>query len=177
MFNMCMLIIEDDEDKKQFEELYIKYEKIFYSIAFSILKNHELSEEACSEAFLSIAKHFDFVSKLDSKDLPAYLKVVISNTSKNIYKKEKKYTETAEIIDDFSYFSDEVLSAVNYNFIIECINELSETDGVILWLYFFHGLSGKEIANTLHITYEAVRKRLQTAKNNLKKLLEKEKIL
>lgn len=176
MLFICMALIDDEEDKKSFAELYYKYETKAISIALKILKKRELAEEACSEAFLSIAKCFEKVKKLDPHKQDKYVVVTVRNKSLNMLKREKKYIEAVHLNDDFSDLTDESLSKRNYEEIVRCIKELSSTDQEILYLRINLGLKHNEIADTLHISNTAARKRLQSAKENLIALLEKEEI-
>ena len=78
--------------------------------------------------------------------------------------------------DNFSDLTDESLSNRDYAEIVRCIKELSYKDQEILYLRINCGLKYKEIADSLHISNTAARKRLQSAKENLVALLEKEEI-
>ncbi|MDE6592029.1 MAG: sigma-70 family RNA polymerase sigma factor [Oscillospiraceae bacterium] len=171
-----MALIDDKDDKKSFEELYEKYNRLAYSIAFNILKNNELAEDACSEAFLSIAKCFEKIKDLEPHKLEKYIVITVRNTSINMYNKERRRVETVPLSDNFLDLTDESLSDKNYDNIIGCIKQLSDTDQEILYLRINFGLKYNEIADTLHISNAAARKRLQNAKDNLLKKLNKEEI-
>lgn len=58
----------------------------------------------------------------------------------------------------------------------QCVLKLSEKDREILYLRCVLGLTHNDIANSLHISDTTSRKRLQTARDNLLMLLEKEDI-
>lgn len=176
MLFICMALIDDEEDKKSFAKLYNKYETMAISIAFKILENREAAEDACSEAFLGIAKCYERIKNLDPQELERYIVVTVKNASFDIYNNEKKYEKTVPLDDDFSDLTDESLSNRNYAEIVRCIKELSYTDQEILYLRINYGLKYKEIADTLHISNAAARKRLQNAKENLITLLKKEEI-
>lgn len=176
MLFICMALIDDEEDKKSFAELYNKYETMAISIAFKILKNRESAEDACAEAFLSIAKCFEKIKNLEPQKLERYIAVTVKNASLDIYNNEKRYGKKVPLDDDFSDLTDESLSNRDYAEIIRCIKELSYTDQEILYLRINFGLKHNEIADTLHISNAAARKRLQSAKENLVTLLEKEEI-
>lgn len=176
MLFICMALIDDEEDKKSFAELYKKYEIKAISIALNILKNRELAEDACSEAFLSIAKSFEKIKNLETHKREKYIVVTVRNTSLNMLKAEKRRIETVPLDENLSSLTDESLSKREYAEIVHCIKELSYTDQEILYLRINCGLKYKEIADSLHIPNAAARKRMQTARENLEKLLEKESI-
>lgn len=176
MLVFCLAMINNEDDKKSFEKLYGQYYRLAFSVAFYILKNNALAEDSCSEAFLSIAKCFEKIKNSEPHKLEKYIVITVKNTSINMYNKEKKRAETVSLDDDFSDLTDKSLSGKNYDDIIGCIKELSDTDQEILYLRINFGLKYNEIADTLHISNTAARKRLQNARNDLLKKLNEEEI-
>ena len=176
MLFICMALIDDEEDKKSFAELYNKYETTAISIALKILKNREAAEDACAEAFLSIAKCYERIKNLEPQNLERYISVTVKNASFDIYNNEKKLGKKVLLDDNFSDLTDESLSNRDYAEIVRCIKKLSYTDQEILYLRINFDLKYNEIADTLHISNAAARKRMQSAKENLVALLEKEEI-
>ena len=47
-------MIESDEDKSKFEQLYIMYKGLMFHVAMKILKNEFDAEDAVHQAFLSL---------------------------------------------------------------------------------------------------------------------------
>ena len=64
MLPIYMALIDDEEDKSDFENIVNKYERKLYREAFKILNSHELAEEAVWEAFYRIAENFKKVHNL-----------------------------------------------------------------------------------------------------------------
>ena len=58
MLALYLTLIDNEDDKRSFEDLYNQNRSKAYAIAFNILKNKTLAEEACSETFFSLAKSF-----------------------------------------------------------------------------------------------------------------------
>lgn len=58
MLAIYLTLIDNEDDKKSFEDLYNQNRSKAYAIAFNILKNKTLAEEACSETFLVSQKVF-----------------------------------------------------------------------------------------------------------------------
>lgn len=48
MLAIYLTLIDNEDDKKSFEDLYNQNRSKAYAIAFNILKNKTLAEEACS---------------------------------------------------------------------------------------------------------------------------------
>ncbi len=174
-------MIDTPEEKTAFEDLYNTYKGKMFSLAYSILKNHHNAEEAVSQAFFTAARNFSKISELSAVKQGAYLKITVKNAAIDIYRKEKSLNasplEEIENLEDVSDdISDSVLSQMNYNAVVEAIRTLPEQYGECLYLFHVRELSIKEIAAHLYIEQEAVKKRLQRARQKLRKILEEKEI-
>ena len=90
MLGVCFTLIDDENDKDKFEELYLKYRQRAYAIAYSILRNSHDAEDAVGQAFLSVANNFKKVSLFSRQEFEAYIVIIIRNTSINIFNQNKK---------------------------------------------------------------------------------------
>lgn len=181
MLAFCLGMIDTPEEKTAFEDLYNTYKGKMFSLAYSILKNHHNAEEAVSQAFFTAARNFERISCLSAVQQGAYLKVAVKNAAIDIYRKEKNSnTSPLEEIENFGEMSndisDSVLSEMNYNAVIEAIRSLPEQYGECLYLFHVREMSIKEISEHLYIGQEAVKKRLQRARQKLRIILEEKEI-
>lgn len=79
MLAIYLTLIDNEDDKKSFEDLYNQNRSKAYAIAFNILKNKALAEEACSaNAFFSLAKSFQKIKNLESHKLDYYIVIMLS---------------------------------------------------------------------------------------------------
>lgn len=161
----------DEEDNKPFNALYEKYKDRAYAIAYSILEDSFLADDATVEVFISLAKNFKIVKKLNYHKLDYYIVITSRNTAINMLKKEKKHMKMKSYNDDL-YLADDNLKAFDYVFLKLCISKLRFNDQQVLYLRYTARLEYKEIAATLGISSAAARKRVQLAKARLKKLIE-----
>lgn len=90
MLALYLTLIDDEDDKKSFEDLYNQNKSKAYAIAFNILKNKALAEEVCSEAFFSLAKSFQKIRNFEPHKLDYYIVITVRNTSLNLLKKRKR---------------------------------------------------------------------------------------
>ena len=174
-------MIETPEEKIAFEDLYNTYKGKMFSLAYSVLKNHHNAEEAVSQAFFTIAKNFSKISELPAEKRGAYLKIVVKNAAIDIYRKEKNdLSSPLEEIENFGGVSedvsDEVLSKMNYNAVVEAIRSLPEQYAEALYLFHVRDFSVKEIAEQLNAEPETIKKRLQRARQKLRLILEQQEI-
>lgn len=179
MIAMYTAMLDDPEEKADFETLYITYKGKMFALAFSVLHNHHNAEEAVSQAFFTIAKNYSKLFPLPSQQREAYIKIVVRNAAIDIYRKGKR--DTAVSFDEIEEFeaadedvSDEVLSKINYSRIVEAIRELPEKYAEPLYLFHVRGMSVKSIAENIRCTEEAVKKRLQRARAVLRETLSTE---
>ena len=76
------------DKEKSFNELYEKYSKLIYNIAFSILKSRENSEDVMQNVFSKIYKLDN--EKLPSDNEASWLYSITKNEAINYMKKLKK---------------------------------------------------------------------------------------
>ena len=169
-----MTVIDDDDDREEFEILYHKYNRIMYKVAMDILHNHELAEDALSTAFLNISKSFSDISSFPSAKIKNYCVIVIRNAATDILRKEKRfitdheaeYTEIADV-ENIETISD-------YNLLKKAIASLSEKEQEILYLRCVMNMSFREIGNILNIKEGTARQRMSEARNSLMKKIKGE---
>jgi RNA polymerase sigma-70 factor (ECF subfamily) len=166
-------MIDNEEDRTAFEKLYNKYKNKVYAISYNILKNEQLAEDAASDTFLSLAKSFQKIKNYEHHKLDYYIVISSKNTAIDMLRKEKDNMSVTTYNDDL-LLSNENMVKYDYVHLKECIKQLTYTDREILYLRFSCGMEYSEISRTLGIGTSAARKRLQYAKDKLKRLLELE---
>lgn len=170
---LCMALIDDVYEQSAFERLYLDNRQNAYAVAYKILHDEALAEDAVSETFLQIAKVFDKISHQDMRRLHHYVASATRNTALNMLKKEKRSAENISFSDDVLYNYDSQSSDANAE-LKRCIAKLTYTDHEILYLRISRELKFSEISSLLGISQTAARQRFWVAKNNLKKIIEKE---
>lgn len=172
MIAVSMALIDDEKDKKAFEKLYYEKRNMMYAVAFKILGNVSLAEEAVSDAFLSIAKNFQTVSVLNVHKLQKYLIITVRNAANMILRKEKNALDELPLDDE--YVSDEDITEHDHDRIKKCMAKLEQIDKEIIYLRYSLELDHRQIAAALGISTAASRKRLQKARHRLKQILTEE---
>ena len=90
MINLFLSILETEEDKSFFEDLYLKHRQSMYAVAYSILNNVEDSEDAVHHAFLIIADNFEKVKSIPRHRIKSCIVIIVMNVSINNYNRSKK---------------------------------------------------------------------------------------
>ena len=167
-------MLNTDEDKNKFEDLYMKYRNDMYCIAFSILHNCEDAEDAVHDAFVSIANNFKKINKIPCQEIGYYFVTIVRNVSINLYNSNKRRNKYCEEFDDFKLPIDvNVFEKFDYQLLVEKISEIPTIYRDIVYLYYYEEWTTKEISKVIKITPETVWKREERAKKLLKETLEK----
>lgn len=137
-------------------------------IAYCILNNRSMAEDACSEAFMRIAKCYDKIKTFDTAQQSRYLTLVVRSCSNDILRQEQRQQKLIKIAaEDKVTLSDDSLSSYKYDYIVECIKSLDKNFSEIMYLKYIFGLSNKDIAASLGITQACARQRLCRARVEL----------
>lgn len=174
MINIYLSVLDTDEDKAEFEDLYVKYKQRMYSVAYSILHNVEDSEDAVHNAFLKIADNFEKIKNFSCQELQSYIVIIVRNSSINIYRKNKKDSEhLAEFNDNQLTIDVNFFENIDRDVLIQTISNLPLIYKDILFLHYVNQYTTKEISRMFDISMDAVWKRIERAKKLLKQELEK----
>lgn len=159
-----LLLIDSEEDRILFGELYEEYRDQMMWKAMMMLENHHDAEDAVHNAFLGIAGSMKTFHTVEN--VPSYMLTCVENAAKKILEKRYRiYIDDEAEVDELP--SEELLEE---NRVVQCIYELCENDREILKLHDINGLSLQQCAKKLKITEDAARQRHARA---LKRLAEK----
>lgn len=174
MLGICLSLIDDENDKQRFEQLYYKYRQRMYAAAYRILNNSHDAEDAVQTAFLAAANNFKKISSFSCHETEAYFVIIIRNHSINLYNKNKKTAERSTALNENISIDDDILEKYEYQRLINIISGLPQTYKDVFVLYYVLGFECKEIADSLHISTDAVRKRIERGKKMLREELDKD---
>jgi RNA polymerase sigma-70 factor (ECF subfamily) len=88
------------------EQLYLKYAKLMYYIAFEILNDKFLAEDVVHTAFLKLEKNKFIIDTINCNKTKSFMVIITRNIAISIYNTKKKegiiydYGELKEIQDD-----------------------------------------------------------------------------
>lgn len=154
------------------EKCYHLYEQKMYQIAYSILRDEGMAEDAVQEAFVKLMKSNTTFKDTKADDCKRYIITVIKNASITIYNKQRKEREIiylSERNEDFSKAAE--FEDVESREIRELINQLPGKYYDVVECLVIKELSTKETARELSISEAAVRKRFERAKLLLKTIM------
>lgn len=170
-------LLDTAQEKAEFEELYDLYKDLLYWLAFQRVRSEEDAEECVQETFFYVAKHFEKIDKVQSKRTKAYLATIVTGFAIDIYNKSIKFDFVLDNSEHYKNKADELKYCEgfgNVELLSVFDNTLDEEDKVLFYLKYLYGYKSKEIAEMYNVNDSYVRKRLQYAKEKLRKHLEEE---
>lgn len=152
------------------EETIEKYSDLIYRTSFLILKNKADVDDVVQETFYKyMTTDMDFGNENHKR---AWLITVSQNKCKDLLRSQKirSYVTYDEIEERYS--DDEDVEKKDIEEYVELAN-LSYKNKSVFMLYYFEEYSIEEVANILGISVSATEKRLQRAREKVKRAYEK----
>lgn len=149
---------------KEIAEIYARHSKTVYRVCFAYMKNTSDTEDAVQDAFFQLIKSGPaFESEEHEK---AWLIKTAANICKNSLKHWWRRRENIEA--SYNLQSSEVIKTDD---VLNVVMELPEKYKTVVYLYYYEGYSGKEIADILKKPQSTVRNYLRDARAILKERL------
>ncbi len=163
------------KETEKLKQLYEIYEQLMFRIAYAVLHNNELAEDAVSDSFIRIIERLNRIGVVKSDKTKNYIVRVIKSTSINIYRKNRSFfvreipidDETMQIPDSSPGVERIVINAESSRELDNMLERISVTDRNIVLLRCREELSLKEVAKNLSLTETAARKRFERIRKRL----------
>ena len=155
-------------NSNKLDDLYGKYNKLIYNIAFSILKNRENSEDIVQIVFIKLFQMEK--NKLPTTNESTWIYSLTKNETLNYLRKKKQEVN----LDEIYYITEEdkelnkIIDNDNYNRIIA---KLNKQEREIISLKLLSNMSFKEISLLLDIPMGTVQWKYYTSLYTLRLLL------
>lgn len=160
-------MIESEEDKAKFEQIYTTYRQLMYATAYKILKNSADAEDAVHQAFVSVIENLHIFHKLDCLETKRYVVVITKRKAIDILRQRKRVFPE-ELIEKLA----DVETALPIDGgLADAIAKLPAQYRQVLLLRFGYGYSVKEMGLMLGKSAGAVQRQIWRAKDALQKQL------
>lgn len=169
-------------DIKSFETLIIGYQKMAYNVAYRIMGNEEDAKDMTQEALIKVYKNLKKF-RMDSS-FSTWLYRIVMNTCKDELRKKKMKVisidqpiETGEgkmhmDLEDTGLKPDEIIeSRETQKEVHEALQEVSETNRVVVVLRDIKGFSYSEISDIIDVPVGTIKSRINRGRQELKKIL------
>ena len=183
MLALYMSFIDDELDRRLFEEIYINYRKQMFLVAKTVLGSDSSAEDIVHDVFLKIAKkHMPTISKIgNDTDLRNYLLKATKNTALDYLRKHRheQISYDADIEFDIpkssSLTDDDFVEIINntieYERVLSAIISLKDIYRDVMYYHFVMDLSVPEVPKLIDCKVSTVKQRLVRGKKILLKQL------
>ena len=167
-------MIETEENKSKFEQIYKKYKQTMFFVANRVLRDEYLSEDVVHQAFIRIIDNLDKIDKIDCHKTKGFIVIIVENIAIDFYRKRKR--EKTISFDQVEFYIRDIKNESNLiiNDVEEAIIKLPINYSTVLRLKYSQGYTNKEISSILKISEENVRQRISRGKKKLVEILAKE---
>ena len=176
-------ILENEEDKQSFQQIYEENHLKMYHVAFHILNHQMDAENVVHDAFLKLAEHFEKYRKLPQKEMTALCVHITKNKAIDIVRRvshlSREEVENLVLVDEQRERQPQVYleQTEEQKQIRSILEKLPEILKITLELKYYYEFNNREIAQTLGVTTKTVEMRLYRGKIKLRELLENEGII
>jgi RNA polymerase sigma-70 factor (ECF subfamily) len=167
--------IKNDASAQQ--ELYHMYSPKMLSVCYRYAKNREDAEDMLQEGFIKV---FMQIRQFQNRGaLEGWIRKIMVHTCINSLKKNKKFSESVDIIyaNSIHVREDAIPSILQAKQVVECIRMLPMGYKTVLNLYAIEGYSHKEIGDMLDIEESTSRSQYTRAKAMLEDILIRKRII
>lgn len=180
---LFLATIENEHSRRKLEALYIKYKKDMFKVAYRILNDDYLAQDAVHSAFINLIGSLDKIDEINCNKTRAYLVIIVRNIAIDLYRKRKKQSNIAlDKIEDFlpdnsKPIDEKIIDAEIFSRVSSKMQELHPAYADIISFKYFYHYSNSEIAKLLNTSPENVRVKLHRARKSLLKLLSQDEEL
>ena len=185
MLALYLAYLDDDNDQKLFEDMFLSYRKQMVTFAVTILGNEDDAQDAVGDVFLRIAqKNWDVVRDIKNEtDLRNYLLKATKNTSINKIKTKKKENVSLDTIMEYDMdgiedlsddtFLEVICNKYEYDKMVQAIKLLNEKYRDAMYCHYVMEMTVLQTAKSLNQTLSATKQQLVRGKKMLLSLLGK----
>lgn len=166
--------MSDPEHERLFQLIYEKYRYLMLKVAYDVLKDKQLAEDAVHEAFIKAAYNTQKIHIYHSVSPKRYLITITKNTSIDMYRKRQKLLQNEICLSNIPENTDVEYSDIDKDvddLLYQSIQRLPDKYRDVLLLKFLYGYTNTEITHILNISEGNVRQRIARGKKKLEYLL------
>ena len=163
-------MIETDEEKSKFIQVYQAYRGLMYHTAFKLLGQEQGAEDAVHGAFVKVAENILKISDPVCPKTKAYVVTIVERQSIDILRRRSRRPTVPFDEEIGGLTAEDGLENQVEDTLAQCILELPAKQRQVIWLKYYHGYKLHEIAGMMDISLAAAIKLDQRAKKKLEEL-------
>lgn len=157
-------------DEELLERLMKEYGDSLLRTCYLYLKDYHLAEDAVQETFLKAAHSYGDLKKQSSEK--SWLVRIAINNCKNLMRTAWFRTNRRGLPNEEIAVSDKNFDyLVEHSALVGAVSLLSRADREVILLYYYQGLTVKEVARIINKSENTTAQRLKRARARLKKQL------
>ena len=164
------------------EELYAKYNRLMFAIAWRYTKDPNEVADIVSECCVKLIQHLTTVKKLETPQLMSYIVVTVKHTAFNEQKKNTFWrahsismnAEAVRQVPGAENIEKTIELKEKLAFVLRVIDSLPQKERLVLTLRSQAGKDCKEIASIVGLSEESIHKYISRARKKIKAALSKE---
>ena len=165
---LYLSMLDTQEEKDKFTLVYEQYQQFCWYVAYQLLGDAHLAEDAVQETFLKVIRYFPQYQSRGK--FRGFLYKVASNTCTDLWRKTGAVSLTEDMeFQETGYARSE--AEVNFQYMVR---SLSEELREVVYLKFAQELTLREISMVTQIPMRTVQSRLRRALKIMKKEMEGE---
>lgn len=108
-----LTMIEDEQERSKFEQLYYLYRQTMFYVANSILKDEHLAEDTVHQAFIKLVDHLEKIEDVESHKTKGFCVIIVKHIAIDLLRQKKK--ESLGIDIEYEEASEERVEEVVIN--------------------------------------------------------------
>jgi RNA polymerase sigma factor (sigma-70 family) len=152
-----------------FGKLVVRFQDMAYGYAYAILGDAHLAQDAAQEAFIAAYQNLDQLR--EPKAFPGWLRRIVFTRCNRLTRSRRAQEQSLETVPHLSSGQPTPLMVLEDKETREqiqaAIQALPESQRMATVLYYIDGYSQNEVAEFLEVSVDAVKKRLQRARERL----------
>ena len=165
---------DDAKDSMRIDEWIQTWGDTMIRLSYLIVKDRELAQDVAQEAFLRLYQRLN--ERPGEPVSVGWLYAVTKNLARDMRRKTRRLSETFSLSDEDVPVGGFELGVVSRLDVMHIFGRLTARDRECLWLYYFAGLSTKDMAEALHISNDNVRTRLHRARERFLSLWKEDNV-
>lgn len=170
-----------EEDKEILQKLYQRNKQKLYYMAWKIIRDDMLAEEAIHMCFLKLIEHFEKYREQSYENLEKLCGAIVINSARDIAReyarKEPLEQEQSGLKEELvrDYMPDvlqQIIEQDEQKLIVEALRRLEPEEYHFLYLQYGLGIKPKEIGKLMNVPSSVVRKKMLKCRKKLAKILE-----
>ncbi|MBQ8310929.1 MAG: sigma-70 family RNA polymerase sigma factor [Clostridia bacterium] len=180
MISELLATIETEEESHAIAEIYDRYSKRMYAIAYQFLQNPHDAEDAVMDAFTYMCDHPQDFLEYKTPKVIGMICGKVKWTATDIYRKNKRHSNRVAALDDtlencvYDTDEDDVLDMLmnefNRDLLQNALRELEIDYALPIKLKYYNQMKASKIAEFMNITESSVNVRIYRGKEKLKKI-------